>query len=219
MKLTKTLEFLSELPLNNNRNWFNANKTKYTEAIEEFTIFTNKIIQGIGTIDTSIANHSAKDCMFRIYRDTRFSHDKTPYKTHFGAFITPGGKNMLNAGYYIHFDAAEAFLAAGIHTPPANILQQIRHSIDINSKEFENIVQNSDLVNRYKMTSESLRSAPKGFSNDHPMINYLKLKSHTISFYPEIDIFLDENNIKYIVNNLLIAKSYISFLNASIISN
>ena len=138
--------------------------------------------------------------MFRIYRDTRFSHDKTPYKTHFGAFITPGGKNMLNAGYYIHFDAAEAFLAAGIHTPPANILQQIRHSIDINSKEFENIVQNSDLVNRYKMTSESLRSAPKGFSNDHPMINYLKLKSHTISFYPEIDIFLDDVITSYSIH-------------------
>ena len=111
-----TLQFLTDLKANNNRDWFQANKPVYQEALENFTQFIDALIAEIVKFDPSIGHHTAKQCIFRIYRDVRFSKDKSPYKTHFGAHITSAAKKSeihSRAGYYIHIGPGEAMLAGG----------------------------------------------------------------------------------------------------------
>lgn len=108
--MKEILDFLAELSQNNNREWFNANKEKYLQVREKFEAFAQQLIEKISSWDEDVAASQlqVKDCTYRIYRDTRFSKDKVPYKTHMGIFICKGGKKSPNAGYYLHLE------------PPAN---------------------------------------------------------------------------------------------------
>ncbi len=102
--MKQILDFLSDLRANNNREWFNANKSRYKEAEAKFGELGERLIGLVGGFDPSVRGLTLRDCTYRIYRDTRFSHDKTPYKTHFGLYICPGGKKSGNAGYYFHVE-------------------------------------------------------------------------------------------------------------------
>jgi uncharacterized protein (TIGR02453 family) len=108
-------EFLKDLKTNNNREWFQANKDRYDRAKREFESFINDLIPMIRTIDPLVDMVTAKDCVFRIYRDVRFSHDKAPYKPNMGAYIARGGKKSEMAGYYVHFEPGESMLAGGFY--------------------------------------------------------------------------------------------------------
>jgi len=118
----KTLNFLSQLEINNNREWFNENKNLYLQAKENFENIVNEIISQVADFDKSIERLEAKNCIFRIYKDTRFSKDKTPYKTNIGASLVEKGPKTLNqAGYYIHLEPGKSFLAGGVYiTEPKN---------------------------------------------------------------------------------------------------
>jgi uncharacterized protein (TIGR02453 family) len=110
MKLEKSLNFLRQLVVNNNREWYHANKEAFIEAKIEFEIFVTLMIKEIKKIDNSIGDLEAKDCVFRIYKDVRFSKDKTPYKINFGAYISKGGKKSPFAGYYMHLEPDASFI-------------------------------------------------------------------------------------------------------------
>lgn len=97
-------EFLRDLKTNNNREWFQANKDRYERARKAFESFINDLIPMVRTIDPLVDMITAKDCVFRIYRDVRFSADKSPYKPNMGAYIARGGKSSQMAGYYVHFE-------------------------------------------------------------------------------------------------------------------
>ena len=133
------LLFLNELKNNNNRDWFHANKPKYNEAKVEFENYINNLIPEIGKFDNEIKHLEAKECIFRIFRDVRFSKDKSPYKPNFGAYIVKGGKKSGNAGYYLHIEPENSFLGGGIYMPPSNILKAIRIEIYENIDEFKSI--------------------------------------------------------------------------------
>src|SRR4051812_3769628 len=110
--MENTFAFLKKLKSNNNREWFEKNKHKYVEAKEEYETFVNKIIKNIRQFDKKIESDlEASDCTFRIYKDVRFSKDKTPYKLNMGASISPGGKKSSTAGYYLHVEPGNSFLA------------------------------------------------------------------------------------------------------------
>lgn len=96
------ISFLNDLSKNNNREWFNKNKSRYLEVKNQFGEFVNSLIPEIAKFDDDVKYHTAKDCIFRIYNDTRFYKNKPPYKTNMGAFIAKRGKNSGNAGYYFH---------------------------------------------------------------------------------------------------------------------
>lgn len=100
--MKEILDFLRDLDNNNHREWFNANKDRYQEVLKKWYAFCESLITEIGRFDKDIAPLTIKDCTYRIYRDTRFSKDKSPYKTHFGAFLAKGGKKSMHAGYYFH---------------------------------------------------------------------------------------------------------------------
>src|SRR6266496_3900330 len=131
-----TLDFLKKLKKNNNREWFNENKNLYLDAKEDFDYFVNELIQEISESDSSVAGLQPKDCTFRIYKDVRFSKDKTPYKTNFGAAIQQGGRKSPASGYYIHISPTEVFVAGGIYMPSPENLLKIRNYIAAGHKKF-----------------------------------------------------------------------------------
>lgn len=181
MLSTPTLRFLKSLKKNNNREWFEANKKDFLSAKAEFVTFVDALIGKIGKFDASVADKEAKNCVFRIYRDVRFSKDKSPYKTHFGAYITSAqSKSEVSskAGYYIHLEPGGAFLAGGAYTPEGPWLKAIRQEIDYNTAEFKKILNNASFKKYFgKMEGEQLVNAPKEYPKDHPEIALLKHKS------------------------------------------
>ncbi|QQS40335.1 MAG: DUF2461 domain-containing protein [Acidobacteriota bacterium] len=181
--MEKSLKFLAKLKKNNDRDWFNANKKEYEAAREEFTGLVEKLIAGVAACDPDVIGTAPKDCLFRIYRDVRFSADKSPYKTAFGAYIAPGGRKSMNPGYYIHIEPKASFVAGGMHRPEAKDLLAVRNVIAADPKALEKI-EKSAAFRKYfdKIDShEKLKTAPKGFEKDHPAIDYLKLKGYTVS--------------------------------------
>ncbi len=176
--MKKVISFLKKLEKNNDRDWFNSNKDQFEEAKEEFTVFVEKLIAGISRFDPLLIGTDAKNCLFRIYRDVRFSKDKRPYKINFGASINPGGRKSPVPGYYIHIQPGASFLAGGKYMPSAPELLAIRNSIVKEPKAILKI-SNAKLFKEYfaEISGERLKTAPKGFDKDHQMIEYLQLKS------------------------------------------
>ncbi len=174
-----TIDFLKKLKKNNNRDWFHANKNLYEDAKYDFEVFIFELIQKIADYDESVSGLEPKDCLFRIYKDVRFSKDKTPYKTNFGASINKGGRKGPAAGYYVHIDPSEYFLGSGLYMPMPEKLLAVRKKIAAEPKKFKSIVENKEFKKIYGKLWEgnALKSAPKGFAKDHPMADYLRLKS------------------------------------------
>jgi uncharacterized protein (TIGR02453 family) len=178
---TSTLKFLKELEKNNNRDWFQANKKAFEAAQDNVTALAGYLIGEIGKFDSAVASIEPKSCIFRIYRDIRFSKDKSPYKTNLGAYISPGGRKSMQPGYYIHIQPGQCFVAAGKHMPDATELLKVRTAIAANPKEFLGIVEKRSFREKFGVLhGERLSRPPKGFSEESPAIEYLKLKSFTI---------------------------------------
>lgn len=176
-----TFQFLKELKKNNNREWFAGNKPRYEQSKAEFEIFVDALIAKIAEYDAGIASIKAKDCVFRIYRDIRFSKDKSPYKTHFGAHITSAAKKTevhSRAGYYVHIGPGESMLAGGAYMPESTWLKAIRQEIHYNSGEFKKILSSKSFRQYFgEMEGEKLKTTPKDYPPDHPDIELLKHKS------------------------------------------
>lgn len=179
--MKNTLEFLRLLNENNNREWFEENRKLYEGARKEFEGLVNRVITGIRAFDTEIGNVSAKDCVFRIYRDVRFSKDKSPYKTNMGAFVSKGGRKGMFAGYYIHADPESPMAAGGIYMPPADILKKIRQEIYFHSDDFKKIIHEKKFAATFKLMEEDkLSRPPKDFPADFGDIELLKYKSYAV---------------------------------------
>lgn len=179
----RVLEFLSGLDLNNNRDWFHANKEWYDEAKLEMEQLVGTIIPGIAGFDPAVQFVSAKECMFRIFRDIRFSKDKLPYKTNFGAWITRVGRKSCGPGYYIHIQPGESFLAAGVYMPEPEKLKNIRQEIYHNISEFKEILEGKELRKYVKGVDEMdrLKKPPVGFPASFPEIEILMNRHFTVS--------------------------------------
>jgi len=176
-----TFHFLKDLKENNNRDWFLENKPRFEEAKKEFEVFIDALIVEVSKFDGSIGHHTAKECIFRIYRDVRFSKDKSPYKTHFGAHITSAAKKSeihSRAGYYIHIGPGESMLAGGAYLPQGDWLKAIRQEISYNADDLKKILNEEKFKTYFnEMEGEKLKRAPKGYEPDHPEIELLKYKS------------------------------------------
>lgn len=180
--MEKVLEYLTDLSANNNREWYHANKKRYEESREKILFLTDVIINEIRKFDHEIPALSPKDCVFRIFRDVRFSKDKRPYKTNFGAFIAKGGRKSMNAGYYFHLDPEESFVGGGVYMPPSEPLRAIRNYIADHGAEFLEIINDKNFKKTYpEMYEDKLKTAPKGFPKDHEYIDLLRYKSFVFS--------------------------------------
>ena len=180
-----TLRFLKDLKVNNNRDWFQDNKPRYEAARGEFEQFIDALIVRIAQFDPSIAHFKAKDCVFRIYRDVRFSKDKSPYKIAMGAHVSSAAKRSeihSRAGYYIHLEPGASMLAGGAYLPESGWLKAIRQEIDYNREEFKSILEDKDFRKYFgEIDGEKLKTTPQGYPADHPEIEYLRMKSFLAS--------------------------------------
>lgn len=175
----ETLGFLKKLEKNNNREWFQENKKLYEAANRDFTDFITALIGGVASFDDSLTGTMAKDCTFRIFRDVRFSKDKSPYKTNFGAYMAQGGRKSMQPGYYLHFDSKECFVAGGAYMPEPAALLKIRQAIAENTREFFAIIKDKGFTNAFGGLSPHdapLKNPPKGFPKEHEAMQYLKYK-------------------------------------------
>jgi len=176
----KVIGFLHQLKENNNREWFNEHKEYYKEVRSEMEQFIDHIILSIKVYDPGIGNITAKQSMFRIYRDIRFSKDKTPYKTYFGAYMAPGGRKSEKVGYYLHIAPGECLAAGGAYSPQSENLKKIRSEIYYNLDEFLSIVEAKDFKNTFqKIEGQRLKRPPVGFPKDFKGIEWLKFKDFT----------------------------------------
>ncbi len=185
MNINNVLQFLSELKINNNREWFAENKAQYDHLRLEFEQLGRDLILEISKFDDEIKHVEVKDCVFRIYRDTRFSHDKTPYKTHMGVFIaTAGGRKSQRGGYYLHLDPAGSFVAAGVWCPDTNLLKALRQSVYDNIEELNEIRFNPDFAQYFSSFYEDdkLKTVPRGFPKDFADAELLKLKHYMVEY-------------------------------------
>jgi uncharacterized protein (TIGR02453 family) len=179
-----TLSFLSSIKKNNNRDWFEANKEKYLAAKAETEVLLDKIIPSLIKFDKRINKDLVgKDCIFRIYKDVRFSKDKTPYKTNIGASISPGGRKSSIPGYYIHVEPNNCFIAGGLYAPEPDALKAVRQEIDYNGAKFGKILKSKPFSNYYKGLDEIdvLKTVPKGFEKENKYLEYLKHRHFIVS--------------------------------------
>lgn len=197
--MKRVINFLNTLKHNNNRVWFEEHKREYKEAQSIFNTFVEKLISAISEFDPTVKEQTVKSCTYRIYRDTRFSKDKTPYKTHMGAFISPQGKNGGYSGYYFHIEAEGAdyigshILSTGIYMPEPIVLKSIKEEIFLNGQDFESLLESAKGFSLDR--SNMLKRVPNGYAADSVYSEYLKYK----------DFFLVKRvDDKYIEDNKLL---------------
>lgn len=181
MIIKNILSFLNKLKINNNKEWFEANKKSYLESKSQFEILVNILIGEIVKFDKEISGIQAKDSIFRIYRDVRFSPDKTPYKTNFGAYMVKGGRKSGFAGYYFHIEPDNVFLSGGIYMPAPQVLKAIRDEIYHNFDVFDDIITKPEFKKHFgNIAGSKLKSIPKGYPKDFEGSELLKFKDYYI---------------------------------------
>ena len=176
--LQPTLDFLLALQKHNNKPWFDAHRDAYQEAKQRFEEFVDAFIDEFRSIE-DFADLSAKDCLFRINRDVRFSKDKSPYKPNMGASIALGGKHSIRAPYYIHLEPPDkSFLAGGVYMPTPDQLAAIRQAIDRDPEKLKAAITSRPFKKYFgTLSGEKLKTPPRGYASDHPEIELLKVQA------------------------------------------
>jgi uncharacterized protein (TIGR02453 family) len=176
--MSQIFDFLSELKENNNREWFNDNKNRYKAALSEFEGVVGQMIASISQFDDAVRLLEPKECIFRIYKDIRFSKNKEPYKTNMGAYLVRGGRKSQFSGYYMHMEPNGSFLSGGIYMPEPAVLNRVREDLDLYYDDFLNIINNPSFKQYYpELLGDKLKTTPKGYSKDNPAADILKHKS------------------------------------------
>jgi len=178
-----TIKFIADLRRNNQRDWFQDNKARYEAARKDYIAFLDELLPAVAAFEPMAAGQQGKDLLFRIYRDVRFSHNKSPYKDHFGAYLAEGGRKSINPGYYLHISSQDqSFIAIGLWMPPPAPLKAVRQEIDYNLAEFESIVRDPVFAGFFgEMGGEKLKTTPKGYEADNPALPFLRHKSWMVS--------------------------------------
>jgi uncharacterized protein (TIGR02453 family) len=215
-----TLKYIEDLTVNNNKAWFDENRHLFEVAKADFETLVKEVISSFGKIDSDIAPLEAKNCIFRQYRDVRFSKDKTPYKHHMGASFDRGGKKSGFAGYYLHIQPGNKSMAGGgIWMPQGEQLKKIRQEIDYSWDEFRGIINEPQFKKIYgdlEQGEYKLSREPKGYDKENPAIEYLKLKS-LVAIQPLSDADLvSKDLLKKVVAAFTALMPLIKFINRSL---
>ena len=209
-----TLDFIADLQQHNDRDWFNQNKGRYEAAKQDFEEFLTQLIESASKFEPALKGQQAKETMFRIYRDVRFSNDKRPYKNHICALLADGGRKTINPGYYLHISPNDqSFLACGLWMPPAPELKAVRQEIDYNYEEFRNILEDPKFKKQFpELEGEKLKTTPKGYDAENPAIELLRHKSWNITHMFSDQQVLSDNFKDTVISLMKTAKPLIDFL-------
>jgi len=215
---SSTLSFLRDLKKNNNKEWFDKNRERYLAAKDNVAETIDTLLPELCKFEKKFSGLTSKDCLFRIYRDVRFSKDKSPYKNNIGASINAGGKKVQNAGYYLHIEPGKSFLAGGIWMPPGDLLKKIRQEIDYNGKQINKILSQKDFKKYYGKLDEEykLKTTPKGYDKEHPDIDLLRLTSFIVWHKFSDKEVTSTGFVKQLVKGSKLMKPFLDFLNTAI---
>jgi uncharacterized protein (TIGR02453 family) len=213
-----TLDFLSKLKKNNSKEWFDKNRKSYEAAKENVELFLTELIPKLSKIDKGLSALSPKKCMFRINRDIRFSKDKSPYKTNFGASPNPGGKKMEKPGYYIHISPGESFIAGGLYMMDPSLLHAVRQEIDYNLNPFNRILNDKKFKKTFGGLDpiDLLKRPPKGYTEDNPALEHLKHKHYIVSASVNDKTLLSKNFIRQTTDMVQTMQPFMAFLRQAI---
>jgi uncharacterized protein (TIGR02453 family) len=215
MLQSSTLRFLKNLKKNNNKPWFETNKRNYLLAKEDLEEFAQQVIDGLGKTDKGIATLKPKDCVFRIYRDVRFSKDKTPYKISMSAAFNRNGKSAPGAGYYFHCEPGSNMVGGGTWMPTPEELNKIRQEIDYNFAEWKKILGRPAFKKYFpgSIEGETLSRAPKDYDDRNPAIEFLKMKSFVVSRELDDATLQSKSLLREVLTTFNAMKEFIDFLN------
>ena len=214
-----TLKFLKDLNRNNNKPWFDDHRDQYEVAKENIIGLAAALIKGIASFDPPVGNLQPKDCTFRINRDVRFSKDKSPYKSNMSAYFNKAGKKGNGAGYYIHIEPGKSFAAGGIWMPGVPELARIRQEIDYGFNEWKKIIGNAAFKKQFPKgfaDNEMLTRPPKGYDENNPAIEFIKMKSFVIRRSFNDAEVQSKTFVKDVVSTFQEMYPLVSFLNKAI---
>lgn len=184
MNIELIIDYLSALNTHNDREWYHANKDSYKDANAEFEKFLQALILEIGKFDSSILHNDPKNLTFKLVRDTRFSHDKSPYNPAFRAHISSKGKLSVPVGYYLMIKPGnQSFLGGGLFADMfKDATMMVRDYIARNGEEWERIVHEPVFEKYFSVQGTALKNVPAGYDKDHPQAEYLKFKSWYLEY-------------------------------------
>ncbi len=211
------IEFMKELSLHNEKAWFDAHKDWYRQAKAEVDDLAARMISGIRAFDPSIGPLSPSDCVYRIYRDLRFSKDKTPYKDNMGFYICRDGKKSTYGGYYFQIGSPKNphMLAVGAYMPTPRELKTIREDIMMGDGDFRQILSKVD-ARLYLDTDGALKKVPKGFPDGTPDSEYFKLKRFLLCMIPDEKMLKGKDPAKEMCSILESAKPFLDYVNRAL---
>lgn len=214
------IDFLRRLREDNTREWFDAHRAEWTRVKGEFAAFTERLIEGIASFDPTVRGLRAQDCTYRIARDTRFSPDKSPYKTHIGAYIAPKGKKSGFAGYYFHIEPGSGsgecsnLLSAGAVCLGPTELRSIREEVLDNGAQIEAAIREAQGFRLCR--NNSLKRVPTGFPADSPHVGLLKLKEFFLEQPVSEEFLLAPDLLDHTVEEFRRTQPFIDILNRAI---
>lgn len=215
-----TLTFLKNISRNNNKEWFDLHKDAYLDAKADFEQFVLKVARSYQKIDPDIEIMDARQYIFRINRDIRFSKDKTPYKKNFGASFSRGGKKSVFADYYMHIEPGESFIGGGLWCPEPIVLKKVRQELDYCQEEFEAIVSKPTFRQHFGELSRAagmqLSKVPQGYEKDNPAASYLRLKHFIAKEFVSDDIITSPAFLKKTTTTFKALMPMIRFLNRAL---
>jgi uncharacterized protein (TIGR02453 family) len=212
--LKPVLTFLSGLQKNNNKTWFEQHRPEYEKARGQFIDLVDQLILGFGAQE-DLKGLSAIDCVMRIYRDIRFSKDKTPYKINMAASIAPGGKKSTRLGYYLHLEPHnQSMVAGGLHMPESAQLNKFRAAVARDSRKFKSIVEDRSFKQYFgEIGGEKLKTAPQGYDRDHPEIELLRLKEIVaVHRLPDAEV-LASDFTAHVIKSFKAMQPFLEYLN------
>lgn len=215
--LTKdSLQFLEDLKANNNRDWFTLNKKRYEALKKDYLQLAAALLDALKPLDSSLEMLEAKNCVFRINRDIRFSKDKSPYKTNIGVWISGGAKHTEAPGYYLHIENGNCFVGGGLYCPEAAQLRKIRKEIHFFYDDLQQILQQEKFRTTYKDLNRdpktSLKNPPKGYDKEDPALEYLKLKSFTATQPLDTSLVTQKDFIAIVAQKMIALKPLNHFI-------
>ena len=212
--ITTVLPFLDDLRKNNDREWFQKNKSRYEQAKNEFEAFLGLVIPAITEYNPEMKFIEPRDCLFRIFRDVRFSKDKSPYKINMGGWITSAGRKSSGPGFYIHLQPGASFLSAGVHMPDPEKLKKIRKEIYYNIDEFKSILSGKNFKKHFSGIDEwdKQKLPPREFPKDFSEIDLLKNRSYSVSHSLKESTISNPGLFEYVMTVFKVTLPYNAFL-------
>lgn len=219
--LTKeSLQFLDDLKVNNNRDWFQDNKKRYEIFKKDYHQLVSAFLDAMKPLDPSLELLEVKNCTFRINRDIRFSKDKSPYKAHLGIWLSGGTKGSNRAGYYVHIENGASFIAGGLYSPESDDLKKVRKEIAFFYEDLEAILNEKEFKKEFKKLdvteNNSLKNPPRGYEKEHPAIDFLKLKSFTTTQKYDSDEVTKKDFVSKMSQKLIVLKPLNDFINRAL---